>query len=92
MRVRIDLPVGSQAKMYLLCSNAHLLLVHRNPTSLLFRPKMQLKISFCYVSNNFTSFLVLELVDIFILLFRREVGFLCTNKEWALLQSKYILA
>ena len=35
MRVRIDLPVGSQAKMYLLCSNAHLLLVYRNPTSLL---------------------------------------------------------
>ena len=34
MRVRIDLPVGSQAKTYLLCSNARFLLVHRNPTSL----------------------------------------------------------
>ena len=36
MRVRIDLPVGSQAKTYLLCSNARFLLVHRNPTSLFF--------------------------------------------------------
>ena len=37
---RTDLPVGSQARTFLHCSNARSLLVHRNPTSLLFSKAM----------------------------------------------------